>query len=138
MSEMSETSEFDAFGSPPTRLEIAGETLDIAPIRVGEIPKLLTAIKPFSKQLLAEQIDWLAIITQHGACLLQAVAIAARKPLPWIEALALDEAIQLATALFEVNVDFFIQRVMPALRQAATRINTHINDPLAGILPSKD
>ncbi|OED39004.1 hypothetical protein AB833_17340 [Chromatiales bacterium (ex Bugula neritina AB1)] len=135
---MSATAELNAFGTPPTSLELAEETLEIAPIRVGDIPKLLTAIQPFSEQLLAEQIDWFAIVTHHGERLLQAMAIAARKPLQWVEALALDDAIQLATALFEVNADFFIQRVMPALRQAATRINAQITGPLAGISPSKD
>jgi hypothetical protein len=129
-------SEFAAFGAQPTDLTIADEVLAISPIRVGEIPKILSAIKPFSDQLMAEQIDWLGIITQHGDSLLAAIAIAARKPQDWVEALSLDDAITLATALFEVNADFFVQRVVPTLQQAAGRINAQINDRLAGILPS--
>ncbi|NCP64099.1 MAG: hypothetical protein GW836_05515 [Paraglaciecola sp.] len=128
--------EFDAFGAQPTDLTIANETLVISPIRVGEIPKILSAIKPFSEQLMADQIDWLGIITQHGDSLLAAIAIAARKPQDWVEALSLDDAITLATALFEVNADFFVQRVVPTLQQASGRINAQINDRLAGILPS--
>ena len=116
-------SEFDAFGAQPTDLTIADETLVISPIRVGEIPKILSAIKPFSDQLMADQIDWLGIVTQHGDSLLAAIAIAARKPQDWVEALSLDDAITLATALFEVNADFFVQRVVPTLQQAAGRIN---------------
>ncbi|EKF9276376.1 hypothetical protein O1B68_002117 [Vibrio cholerae] len=129
-------SEFDAFGAQPTDLTIADEVLAISPIRVGEIPKILSAIKPFSDQLMADQIDWLWIVTQHGDSLLAAIAIAARKPQDWVEALSLDDAITLATALFEVNADFFVQRVVPTLQQAASRINAQINDRLAGILPS--
>ena len=129
-------SELDAFGAQPTDLTIADEVLAISPIRVGEIPKILSAIKPFSDQLMADQIDWLGIITQHGDSLLAAIAIAARKPQDWVEALSLDDAITLATALFEVNADFFVQRVVPTLQQAAGRINAQINDRLAGILPS--
>jgi len=67
---------------------------------------------------------------------LAAIAIAARKPQDWVEALSLDDAITLATALFEVNADFFVQRVVPTLQQASGRINAQINDRLAGILPS--
>jgi hypothetical protein len=129
-------SEFDAFGAQPTDLTIADEVLALSPIRVGEIPKILSAIKPFSDQLMADQIDWLGIVTQHGDSLLAAIAIAARKPQDWVEALSLDDAITLATALFEVNADFFVQRVVPTLQQAAGRINAQINDRLAGILPS--
>jgi hypothetical protein len=129
-------SEFDAFGAQPTDLTIADEVLAISPIRVGEIPKILSAIKPFSDQLMEDQIDWLGIVTQHGDSLLAAIAIAARKPQDWVEALSLDDAITLATALFEVNADFFVQRVVPTLQQAAGRINAQINDRLAGILPS--
>lgn len=128
--------ELDAFGAQPTDLTIADEVLAISPIRVGEIPKILSAIKPFSDQLMVDQIDWLWIVTQHGDSLLAAIAIAARKPQDWVEALSLDDAITLATALFEVNADFFVQRVVPTLQQAASRINAQINDRLAGILPS--
>lgn len=128
--------ELDAFGAQPKDLTIADEVLAISPIRVGEIPKILSAIKPFSDQLMADQIDWLWIVTQHGDSLLAAIAIAARKPQDWVEALSLDDAITLATALFEVNADFFVQRVVPTMQQAAGRINAQINDRLAGILPS--
>lgn len=131
-------SEFDAFGSQSTNLTIADETLAISPLRIGEIPKILSAIKPFSNKLMEDQIDWLGIVTQYGDNLLAAIAIAARKPHDWVEALSLDEAITLATALFEVNIDFFVQRVVPTLKQAAGRINAQINDRLAGILPSND
>ena len=40
--------------------------------------------------------------------------------------LALDEAIFLAQSLFEVNADFFIQRVVPKLGEAVSRIGSQL------------
>ncbi|WP_158367690.1 hypothetical protein [Candidatus Williamhamiltonella defendens] len=65
-----------------------------------------------------------------------AIAIVVRKLHESVEAFSLDEAITLATLLFEVNIDFFVQRVAPTLQQDDVRINVQINDCLAGILSS--
>lgn len=78
--------------------------------------------------------DWLALLTEHGDAILDALAIAARRPREWVEALSLDNAVQLATALFEVNVDFFVQRVVPAIQSAAARIDRNVR--AAGMTPS--
>ena len=122
----------NAFSSEPVTIEIAEEALEITPIKVGEIPRILVAIKSFADLLMVDDIDWIAVITQHGEQLLAAMAIAARKPQAWIDALSLDEAVLLATTLFEVNSDFFVQRVAPALQASADRINAQIKDRLAG------
>ncbi len=57
---------FAAFPSQPITLEIAGETLAITPIRVGEVPVLLATIQPFADQLASAEPDWLAILSTHG------------------------------------------------------------------------
>lgn len=124
--------DLNAFPSEPVTIEIAEEALEITPIKVGEIPRILVAIKSFADLLMVDDIDWIAVITQHGEQLLAAMAIAARKPQAWIDALSLDEAVLLATTLFEVNSDFFVQRVAPALQASADRINAQIKDRLAG------
>lgn len=125
-------SDFNAFPPEPVILHIAHEELEITPIKVGEIPRILVAIKSFAELLMVDEIDWVAVITQHGEQLLAAMAIAARKPQAWIDALSLDDAVVLATTLFEVNSDFFVQRVAPALQASAGRINAQIKDRLAG------
>ncbi|WP_158380002.1 hypothetical protein [Candidatus Williamhamiltonella defendens] len=65
-----------------------------------------------------------------------AIAIVIRKLHELVEAFSLDEAITLATLLFEVNIDFFVQRVVPTLQQDDVRITVQINDRLAGIFLS--
>ncbi len=126
--------DFSSFPPQPQSLEIAGDTLSLTPIRVGEVPALLAAIKPIAPHLVNGDPDWLALLTEHGDAILDALAIAARRPREWVEALSLDDAVQLATALFEVNVDFFVQRVVPAIQSAAARIDRNVR--AAGMTPS--
>jgi hypothetical protein len=126
--------DFATFPPQPQSLEIAGDTLALTPIRVGEVPALLAAIKPIAQHLVNGDPDWLALLTEHSDAILDALAIATRRPREWVEALSLDDAVQLATALFEVNVDFFVQRVVPAIQSAAARIDRNVR--AAGMTPS--
>jgi hypothetical protein len=114
-------SDLDAFPPAPVTLEIDGQSIDITPIRVGEIPGLLAAMQPFADHLSADP-DWLALFCKHGESLISALALAARRERRWIAELSIDNAIRLATVVFEVNADFFVQRVVPAVKAAAARL----------------
>lgn len=128
--------DFDAFPPTALSLEIAGAELAITPIRVGEIPALLAAVRPFAHRLVDADPDWLGLLADQGDALITAIAVASRRPQEWVAGLAMDDAIRLAAALFEVNADFFVQRVVPAIQHAAARINAQMSGPLAGLTPS--
>lgn len=127
---------FAAFPPQPVTLDIAGAALSITPIRVGEVPALLAAIQPFADQLANAEPDWLAILSTHGAALLRTLALASRQPQAWIDDLPLDAAIALATTLFEVNADFFVERVMPAVQDASLRLHACLDQVTPGRTPS--
>lgn len=129
-------SNFDAFPPTPQSMEIAGVELAITPIRVGEIPALLAAGRPFAHRLVDGEPDWLELLAEHGEALIKAIAVASRQPQDWVAALTMDDAIRLAATLFEVNADFFVQRVVPTIQHAAARINAQMSGPLAGLTPS--
>ena len=96
-------------------LVIGGETLDLTPIRVGEIPAFSCAIRPVVSGLSDLRPDWVALISEHGDAVIDAVAIATRRPRDWVAGLELDDAVRLACAVFEVNADFFTRQVIPKL-----------------------
>jgi len=105
----------------PTALVVAGETVEIAPLKVGEVPAFARAVQPIADRLSVSP-DWLALLAEHGEAVIEAIAIAARRPRDWVMELDLDEAAGLADALFGVNADFFIRRLLPRLTEAAARI----------------
>ncbi|HCF7066350.1 hypothetical protein P3764_01970 [Pseudomonas aeruginosa] len=117
-------------------LELAGQRLTIRALVVGELPAMLKAVRPFAEQLTGEP-DWLALLCDHGDALLAALALASRQPRDWVDALALDEAITLAAAVFEVNADFFVRRVAPKVGDLAQSLNGQQNRRSAGSTPSR-
>jgi hypothetical protein len=103
-------------------LEVAGRRLAIGPLVVGELPAMLKAIRPFAEHLNAEP-DWLALLCDHGEALLEALAIASRTPREWVNSLPLDDAITVASVVFEVNTDFFVSRVAPKVGELARSLS---------------
>ena len=112
---------FAALPPVPESLVIGGETLDITPLKVGELPAFARAVRPLAGRL-GPDPDWLRLLSDDGESVILALAIACRRPPEWVAGLALDDAIRLAEAVFGANADFFIRRVLPAITQLSTRI----------------
>ena len=130
---------FAALPPVPVTLVIGGERLELTPLKVGEIPAFARAVQPAVATLsasLSASPDWLALLAEHGEAVIDAVAIASRRPPEWVTNLALDDAVRLAEAVFEVNADFFIQRVLPSLTEAATRVSQSLGARISGAMPS--
>ena len=96
-------------------ITLAGESVAIKPLKVGQMPAFLRAITPVMQQIGGDGIDWLALFGERGDDLLTAVSIAVNKPRAWVDELAADEAILLAAKVIEVNADFFSRAVIPKL-----------------------
>ena len=126
---------FAALPPVPVTLVIGGERLDLTPLKVGDVPAFARAVQPVAASLSASP-DWLALLAEHGEAVIDAIAIASRRPPEWVTNLALDDAVRLAEAVFEVNADFFIQRVLPSLTEAATRVSQTLGVQIPGAMPS--
>jgi ribosomal protein S18 acetylase RimI-like enzyme len=126
---------FAALPPVPERVDIAGEPLDITPLKVGELPAFARAIQPVAASLSASP-DWLALLADHGEAVIEAIAIASRRQRDWVASLDLDEAVRLAETVFRVNADFFIQRLLPCVTQAAARIGQTLERQTPGATPS--
>ena len=124
---------FSALPPVPVTLVIGGERLELTPLKVGDVPAFARAVQPVAASLSASP-DWLALLAEHGEAVIDAVAIASRRPPEWVTNLALDDAVRLAEAVFEVNADFFIQRVLPSLTEAATRVSQTLRARIPGAM----
>ena len=99
-------SDLDKLVPQAFEITLAGESVAVKPLKVGQMPAFLRAITPVMQQIGGEGIDWLALFGERGDDLLTAVSIAIGKPRAWVDALDADEAILLAAKVIEVNADF--------------------------------
>jgi hypothetical protein len=130
--------DFETFPPVPQVVTVAGVAVELTPIRLGELPRILAAVRPIAADLSA-QPDWLVLLARHGEAVLELLALATRRDRAWIEALALDEAVTLAAAVFEVNADFFVRRAAPSIASAGERLAPILQDGKeVGTMPSPD
>ncbi|WP_019562266.1 DUF6631 family protein [Caldimonas manganoxidans] len=127
--------DFQTFPPVPRVVTVAGTALELTPIRLGELPRLLAAVRPLAADLSAEP-DWIDLLARHGEAVLELLAITTRRERAWINDLSLDDAVRLAAAVFEVNADFFVARVVPAIQGAAQRLAPTLRQMQAGTTPS--
>jgi len=129
-------SDLDTLAPASVKLIVAGEALALKPLKVGQMPAFLRAVSPVMQSLTKPEIDWIALFGERGDDLLAAIAIAVGKPRDWVDDLAADEAILLATKVIEVNADFFTRSVIPKLDGLLTPIKVPALEPASGSTPS--
>ena len=113
--------DFKTFPSAPVVVMLSGTALELTPIRLGELPRLLAVVRPLAEEITSDP-DWMALLGRHGHAVPDSLAITTRRERAWINELQLADAVQLAAAVFEVNADFFVAHVVPAIQGAAQRL----------------
>lgn len=115
---------------PPTRsLDIGGESIDVRPLRVGQLPAFTRAIAALlaAGESIDDPVDLVAKYPEEIAA---ATAVALDRPRDWVDARELDQMVDLVAAIIEVNADFFVRRVLPKMEAASGRI-TALLGPIA-------
>lgn len=107
----------DTFVTEPRMVAAGGKQVAVAPLRVRQIPPFARAIAPAMSAIAGGHMQ--DVIIAHGESLVRAVAIATGESEEWLGDLTADEFLALASAVVEVNADFFGQRVAPMLERAA-------------------
>lgn len=101
---------------------IAERTLTITPVRVGDLPAFIAAIEPMARELSTG--DLLGALSRHADALILATALGAGVERAWLEERTADDLVRLASAVVEVNADFFVRRLVPAIEQAAQQLTS--------------
>ncbi|MDZ7655615.1 MAG: hypothetical protein U0997_06690 [Sulfurimicrobium sp.] len=118
---MNEKTELETLIPQPVEIEINGETLEIKPLTIGQLTRVMKALKPALADIQGE-INLTMLAVDHGDTLLSAVAAATGMDAAWLDKLPTDDFIRLAGNLLEVNADFFTRRVLPEITAAVERI----------------
>ncbi len=87
------------------------------PVKVKDLPRFLAAIEPIAREL--AEGDILAALAKHAGHLIEATAIGAGVERAWLDEQTPDVLVELSAKVIEVNADFFVQKVLPAMQAAA-------------------
>lgn len=114
----------------PVALDVAGKKLEILPIKVGKLPAFIRAVAPFIAVFgqRRTEIDFVALLGEHGDAVLDACAIGAGVDRAWIDELDAAQLVRVAQAVVEVNMDFFIRNLTPAISQATAGVGAMIGE----------
>lgn len=124
------TNELETIFPTGKQVNIGEETLNITPFKLGQINKVLKAAEPMF--VVFKTVDTNGtdeevgskIITElllHcGDSIRDILAISVNKSVEWVDELEADKVIELLSVIFEVNKDFFIQKVLPMLKKVRT------------------
>jgi uncharacterized protein DUF6631 len=108
-------------------LTVAGVRLEIRPLIAVQFPGFTRALRPVlgtlrelaaqamgkPRERLMFELPLENLVADHGEAIIQAVAIATKQKLEWVQARELDELLQLAGTVLRVNLDFFMRRLVP-------------------------
>lgn len=112
------------------QISINDENLTIKPFKFGELPKVFKAIGPLTSILgnLLQNRDVTfpaiaSLIMDGGDSIIDLMVIGSRKPRDWVDELEMDQGVEVLTAIFEVNADFFTRKVLPLVNVKMANTN---------------
>ena len=94
--------------------------MTITPVKVRHLPAFLRACEPIASALMAGDIH--SALLHHADDLITATALGADVDRAWLEDQTADVLVDLAAQVIEVNIDFFVQTLLPRINAAADRI----------------
>lgn len=109
----------------PVTVAVGGREVAVTPIKVRELPAFASVVEPLLQDI-TSGAGVAALMTRDVESLIKAVAIGARLERAFVDDLELDELLNLAAAVLEVNADFFVRRLAPALNLAVERIGARV------------
>lgn len=116
---------------PGKSIVIAGEELRVSPFKFGQLPQVMTkAQKIYSgvAHLVSGSTDEAEVILQvmsvGGEDLLDLIGLSINKPRSFFDTIEADDGVALTAAFLEVNLSFFVQKVLPRFKEAVTALQS--------------
>jgi hypothetical protein len=118
---------------PTHHLDIGGRTVSISPFKFGQLPKAMSKAKTVfghlaelvSKKEGNQSLDISLVMSAMeigGDDLIDLITMCSNVDREFIELLSMDEGIKLTGAFLEVNLSFFVQKVLPEFQAAMARV----------------
>lgn len=113
--------ELEAISPKTIPVTLASGDVLVLPIKVKQLPAFTKAIVPLIANLVAGDSP-LLMIADRAEDVIAAVAVGTGMDVDAINALDVDDLVKLASAVIEVNLDFFMRKVLPQVNLASERI----------------
>lgn len=101
-------------------LTIADREITVTPVKVRDLPAFLAAVEPIATDLMAGDIP--GALVRNAENVIVATVIGAGVEREWLNAREGDAIVELASAVLEVNADFFVRRIVPLIEKAAASL----------------
>jgi hypothetical protein len=99
------------------------ETVLVNQIKVGQLPDVLRVSHRLLPAVEDGKFDPKVLFMEHTDDILDLIAICTKKSRDWVDNLDVPDGINLFVTVLEVNLDFFVQNVLPSLLQATAAIS---------------
>ncbi len=122
----------------PVVVLIKGESIVIKQMKVKQLPKIMRVVAPYYESLKLSKeeaiknkgsLDLLGIVMTYIEPVSDTVAVLVDKDREWVDELDIDEMVRLLEVVIEVNVDFFIQKVLPSLSRLVKELGGAMKVP---------
>lgn len=120
------TDEYSVIKPIASEVQFGERRVSIAPLKVGQIPPFARALKGieskfFSAVLEGDYSCLPALLADHGEGLISAAAVGSGLPVEELNNADADQFLALVVAVVKVNADFFVQRLIPAMKDAVAQ-----------------
>lgn len=116
---------------PTQTIDLTGRTVTISPFKFYQLPTVMKKIRPVYGHL-AELVSKskgsmdISLVMEAmevgGEELMELIATSANVDKAFMETLEMDEGVKLTAAFIEVNLSFFVQKVLPEFKVAMDRM----------------
>ena len=121
-------------------ITVGGEQIEIKEATIGKAARvfknlgsILAVVNADAKYIKQDgSLNFSLLLIDHPDDVLSAVAALAGKSRAWVDDLPPDDAVLLASRIFEVNADLFMRRLPKTLQEEAERIKQAVERAQAG------
>lgn len=128
MSEMVEKTETDSvveldrLSGLPRTLMVKGQAVEVRPLTFMEVVRASKHLTPILKavdamDLSSQEVANISMLIETAPeAMIKIASLSIKKDLDWFETLEADEGLDVLMTVYEVNKDFFVQRLLPKLK----------------------
>jgi hypothetical protein len=123
--------DLDTFAPAPATVTVRGRSFHARPVRLREIPAFTRALVEVLPLVLADRMIDVVIHKMDAARAMVVAGLRIEDP-AWLDDLDAAEFLELMTPVVEVNLDFFVHRTLPGVRNLNARILQQVGMPPDG------